>query len=279
LNILTKICVVVLLILVLVASVVFINMATVPLNYRELYEASETRADLASQNARTQTLLGNRQREAINALKAQIGTLETQLADVRQKSVPDPTDLRTKELVTQLQVAKTKLTDLSGSVDAMGKRNQSLFDQLEVTRAKIGKKEEQIARLTADLSEMSGLLRRSERTVRAYQQQLRGRDERIAELEKQVRSPGAAAAEAAVTTTAKSHVVATVTAVRGERASINVGAAQGVVRGQKYYIYRNANFVGYLRVDEVDDGEAAGMVVDKQLDPVIGDKVTNDLKK
>ena len=278
-NILTKICVVVLLILVLVASVVFINMATVPLNYRELYEASETRADLASQNARTQTLLGNRQREAINALKAQIGTLETQLADVRQKSVPDPTDLRTKELVTQLQVAKTKLTDLSGSVDAMGKRNQSLFDQLEVTRAKIGKKEEQIARLTADLSEMSGLLRRSERTVRAYQQQLRGRDERIAELEKQVRSPGAAAAEAAVTTTAKSHVVATVTAVRGERASINVGAAQGVVRGQKYYIYRNANFVGYLRVDEVDDGEAAGMVVDKQLDPVIGDKVTNDLKK
>lgn len=278
-NILTKICVVVLLILVLVASVVFINMATVLPNYRELYEAKKTEAALAKQDARTQKLLTNRLTHEMELLADRNSGLSREVAKLKVDAEPDVESRRTAEIVQKLSDFEAKLEAQALTIKAMGDRNTLLEGQLKQERAQIAKLQEQYAAQTGKLTEVTGELQRSERVVRALEQQLRDREERIAELERQKTTPGAAAAEGAVTVAAQSRVNGTVSAVRGETASINVGAAQGVTRGQKYYIYRNATFVGYLRIDEVDEGEAAGTVVDKQLDPVIGDKVTNDLMK
>jgi hypothetical protein len=38
-------------------------------------------------------------------------------------------------------------------------------------------------------------------------------------------------------------------------------------------IYRGSNFVGYLRIEEVDVNQAAGTVRDNVLDPMRGDRV------
>ncbi len=276
-NILTKICAVVLLILVLVASVVFINMATVPQNYRMLYEQERTRAQLNEQAVRTQKLVANRQAEEIDTLKGDKGVLLTKVADLTQQLVPNPVDIQTKKLMEQNEAANTSLAKIQLDVDAGGKRNELLAKQLEDERVKTAGLQETIGRDITELTQERGKRERAERVVRALERQLQDRDERIVELEKQGVG-GAAASSAAAIAVPQGQVTATITAVRGDHASINVGVAQGIARGQKLYIYRNASFVGYLRIDEADEAQAAGTIVDKQLDPAIGDKVTNDLK-
>jgi len=279
LNILTKICAVVLLILVLVASVVFINMATVPQNWRMNYEREMMRAQLNEQAVRTQKLLTNRQAEEINALKSDKGTLLTQIAKLEQDKVPNPEGILVRQLTEQNQALSTSLAKLQLDVDAAGKRNELLAKQLDDGRVKTASLQEQIGRNITELTQEVGKRERAERVVRALERQLQDRDERIAELEKQAVGGAAAGAAGAIAAVPQGQVTATITAVRGDHASINVGVAQGVARGQKLYIYRNASFVGYLRIDEADEAQAAGTIVDKQLDPAIGDKVTNDLLK
>jgi DNA repair exonuclease SbcCD ATPase subunit len=264
---------------VLVASVVFINMATVPLNYRELYQEQRLQAQLNGQETRTQKLLTNRQVEEINTLKNDKGKLQAENADLKQQLVADPVKIQTQKLTEQILAANTRLAELQLNVDAMGKRNDVLAKQLDDERGKTALLQERIGREATELTQVRGKLERSERVVRALERQLQDRDERIAELEKQAVGGAAAGGAGAIAAAPQGQVTATITAVRGDHASINVGAAQGVARGQKLYIYRNASFVGYLRVDDVDEAQAAGTIVDKQLDPAIGDKVTNDLLK
>jgi hypothetical protein len=43
-------------------------------------------------------------------------------------------------------------------------------------------------------------------------------------------------------------------------------------------IYRGSEYVAKLRVDQVDVGQSAGIVSDKRLDPLQGDKVTDRLE-
>jgi hypothetical protein len=279
LNILTKICAVVLLILVLVASVVFINMATVPQNYRLLYEEQRLKAQLNGQDARLQKLVTNRLMEENNALKEEKGTLLAQNVELNQRLVPDPPSILVKKLMEQNEAANTMLAKLQLDVKAAGDRNDLLAKQLQDERVKTAEKQDQIGRNIAELTQEVGKRERAERVVRALERQLQDRDERIKELETQVAGGAASGASGAIAAVSPGRVTATITVVRGDHASINVGVAQGVARGQKLYIYRNASFVGYLRIDEVDEAQAAGTIVDKQLDPAIGDKVTNDLLK
>jgi len=246
-----------------------------------LYEREMTRAQLAEQSVRTQKLLTNRQAEEIDTLKRDKGVLLTENTELKQRLVPDPPSILVKKLMEQNEAANTRLAELQQNVDAGGKRNELLAKQLQDERVKIASLQETIGRNITELTQERGKRERSERVVRAMERQLQDRDERIKELESQVAGGGASGSAAAAVAAAvpQGQVTATITAVRGDHASINVGAAQGVARGQKLYIYRNASFVGYLRIDEADEAQAAGTIVDKQLDPTVGDKVTNDLLK
>ena len=274
-NILTKICVVVLLVLVLFASITFINMATVPQNWRSLYQREKERADLNAQAIRFEKLHATRLSAELKDVLGRADQLARDLADAKKQTVPSPEELRTAELQAEIQAANTRLATLQLNVDAMSQRNDRLAKQLDDSRKTIDGLQKQNRRQATEITQLRGKLERSERVVRALQRQLQDRDERITELEKQViQGAGKTGTD---TPPAATRISGTITAVRGELASINIGAAHGLTRGTKLYIYRAASFVGYLRVDEVDEGEAAGTIVDKQLDPVPGDKVTNDL--
>ena len=276
-NILTKICVVVLLVLVLFASVTFLTMATVPQNWRHLHKQEVQRRQLSDQAVRFEKLHSARLSEEIKDIKTRADALATELAEAKKDKVPDPAALRTAALQAAIDAANTRLAELQLNVEAMSKRNEALSASLDQSRQAIAGLQKENRRATGEITQLRGQLERSERVVRALQRQLQDRDERIAELEKQV-VRGVAATDAA-TPQAVGKIAGTITAVRGELASINIGSAHGVSRGLKLFIYRKANFVGYLLVDEVDEGESAGTIVDKQLDPVAGDKVTNDLLK
>ncbi|MGB2824964.1 MAG: hypothetical protein WBF17_28595 [Phycisphaerae bacterium] len=275
-NILTKICVVVLLVLVMFASVTFITMATVPQNWRHRYEQESQRRLLSDQDARFAKLANARAVEELKDVKNRANDLATELADAKKDKVPDAEALRTAALQSAIDAANTRLAELQLNVEAMSKRNEALAGNLDQSREKIDGLQKENRRAAGEITQLRGKLERAERVVAALQRQLMERDERIAELEKQV-IRGPVAEKGAQPVSAK--IAGTITAIRGELASINIGSAHGVVRGLKLFIYRDASFVGYLRVDEVDEGEAAGTIVDKQLDPVEGDKVTNDLLK
>jgi chromosome segregation ATPase len=270
--------VVILLVLVLFASFTFINMATVPQNWRQLYNLKLQEAELNAQAARQQMLVSNNLSNELKALRAKADQLAVDLAEAKKEKVPDPEQLRVAALQSAIDTANTTLKELGLSVEAMKNRNEMLTKQLDEARLSIASFQKTNRDAVAEITQVRGKLERSERVVQALQSQLRDRDERIKELEGLVASAHVAPGEAkAAPPSAK--VSGVISSVRGELASINIGSAQGVTRGAKLYIYRNASFVGYLRVDEVDEGESAGTIVDKQLDPVVGDKVTSDLQK
>lgn len=278
-NILTKICVVILLVLVLFASFTFINMATVPQNWRQLYTLKDQEATLYAQATREQKLVANNLSNQLAALQAKAGQLAADLAEAKKEKVPDPILLQTQALQSGLDAANSTLKELALTVDAMKSRNEKLTEQLDEARKAIASLQKVNRDAIAEITQVRGKLERSERVVQALQSQLRDRDERIVELEKIASTAHAAPGETKAAPPSSATVAGAITSVRGELASINVGSAQGVTRGLKLTIYRGANFVGYLRVDEVDEGEAAGTITDKQLDPTVGDKVTTAVQK
>ena len=66
---------------------------------------------------------------------------------------------------------------------------------------------------------------------------------------------------------------AQVIAVNNDVASIDAGSRKGLKSGMKLIVFRDSKFVAYLRVAEVDTNEAVGIITDRKLDPVTGDKV------
>jgi F0F1-type ATP synthase membrane subunit b/b' len=279
LNILTKICVVILLVLVLFASFTFINMATVPQNWRQLYTQKDQEATLNAQAAREQMLVANNLSNELKSLRAKADQLAVDLAEAKKDKVVDPAVLQMTALQSAIDTANTRLADLQLNVEAMAKRNEKLTEQLDEARKAIASLQKVNRDAIAEITQTRGKLERSERVVQALQSQLRDRDERIIEQEKLLATPHVAGGEAKAAPVISAKITGAITSVRGELASINIGSAQGVIRGVKLYIYRNASFVGYLRIDEVDEGESAGTIIDKQLDPTVGDKVTSDLQK
>jgi len=234
-------------------------------------------ASMNAQAVRTEKLVADRLSEQLKDAQAQVARLGADLADVKKDKVPDPEQLRTAALQAAIDAANQRLAELQLNVKAMSDRNTRLSTQLDESRTAIAALQKQNRQAISEITETRGKLERSERIVMALQRQLQDRDERIKELEATRVADATPKEGQPVVATTK--IAGTVTAVRGDLASINIGSAQGVVRGMKLYIYRDASFVGYLLVDEVDEGEAAGTITDKRLDPVAGDKVTNDLLK
>ncbi len=66
---------------------------------------------------------------------------------------------------------------------------------------------------------------------------------------------------------------AAVTVVRGDLAGINRGSAHGVRAGSVFDIRRGEELIGRLRIGEVGERSAAGMVCDRRDDPLVGDRV------
>lgn len=278
-SILTKICVVVLLVLILLACPVFITQATVAPNYRQAYERQKVETSLHRMEAKNAMLKLDRvlaQRDAAQgelarveaAQQQELGALKSELTAWQTKSA---------ELQNNLTRLTTEVAGLKGEAQTFNERNTLLAGQLENSRSEMDKRNREILRVT-------DLLKQAEAEKDRLDKIARVRYERIRELEEeneQLQVGGATAArtaQAPAAPVADGKVTGSITAVRGDYASINVGSAKGIQTGMRLIIYRGAQLVGFLRVEEVDIAQSAGIIIERQLDPMQGDKVTTSLQ-
>ncbi|MFP4353661.1 MAG: hypothetical protein ACLFUJ_00955 [Phycisphaerae bacterium] len=149
-----------------------------------------------------------------------------------------------------------------------------------VAESEQGKQQAQ-ARLAASENERQQLRAENQalrQTVRIQQVKMVEQQETIARLEARVailenrdppRPPRQRAARIQATITDLKSVGDT------QLTEIDAGASKGVQKGMQLVIYRGQKFVGYLVIQAVTEKSAAGTIRQKQLDPQIGDKVTN----
>ena len=73
-------------------------------------------------------------------------------------------------------------------------------------------------------------------------------------------------------------ITGSVKAVQDGIASVNVGRANGIREGMLLTVYRGDKFVSHLRIDMLDANESAGIILDQKLPVQQNDKVTTNLK-
>lgn len=277
-SILTKISIVILLVLVLLACPVFITQATVHPNYKDAYlkqlersgvaEMSEKSAKLALNNTITER---DEAVQALNNLKLQkqgeIGDLKAALATL---------NIRNAELTNDLTTLTTKVTGLDGGLKKLNDRTELLASQLDAARKEIDARTTENINLTDLLKQAEAEKSRQNEAARVHAEQIYALDEEINKL-KAAGVTGRPGEE--VIPTADQPIEGTVTTVRGDIASINIGSAHGVKRNMKLVIYRGAQLVGWLRIEDVDISQAAGIIINKVLDPMQNDKVTDSLTR
>jgi len=283
LSTLTKICVVLLVVLVLLACPIFISMATVPYSYRQLYREQQDRNDAIMAQA------------AHNELQLQRAVADAKEADTRAKTVSAKAFLEEQKLKASLEAAllansgfqdelaqlNARLTKLSTGLDAERTQKSLLSQQLAETRKKNATLAEENRQVNEVLRQTKANFDRVEKQAVFLREEIAVREARIGQLEEQLAAGGISAkdSEAAAAPVAPDTAISgRIDIVREDLAQINVGSAKGVKPGMKLIISRGDQFVGYLRISEVDINSAAGFIVDKRLDPMKGDRVSSSVR-
>jgi septal ring factor EnvC (AmiA/AmiB activator) len=282
LGILTKISVVVLVVLILLACPVFITQATVGPAYRQAYDRQEREKDLLAQSVRASELVlkqaileRDRFAAALTqdrlAMQTEIDQLRADLSEARQRST---------KLDNDLSLINGELAKLRADYQSNTERTKTLTQQRDEAFTKVQMLNDETRRLTDLLKQTQLDMERQGAIIKTLREQLVERDDRLRQLEQEYGVSTAARTTTAPVAGARSDVPinGTVTSVRGELASINVGSAKGVKPGMQLIIYRGSEYVAKLRVDQVDVGQSAGIISEKRLDPLQGDKVTDRLE-
>ena len=278
-SILTKICVVILVLVALLACPVFITQATLIPDYRSalLKERQRstrnlqqaTHAELALSLATKQ--LDQLQRESrarADAATARIGELETDKSALMTLMAENQNTIKT--MTAHLGSLKELLANVDG-------RAERLSEQAATARARIDALAKETTRLSEMLTTSDSKLETALRLARFQEGRAADLDIEISKLQEELeslRSAGVVATESGPSeASAPKDLVGTIVAVKGSIASINIGKAAGLKKGTKLLIRRGERFVGYLRVTLVDPGEAAGTLMDLQMPVERGDKV------
>ncbi len=279
---LTKICVVVLVLLVFASCPIFIQQAVAPVNWKEAWKAEADRRKLADAKAREEELVAGTWKRQYEDEKARAERLFQQLqseAESKRDEVARLTTLLNDKQanIQSLALVKTGLEKALNRAVALTESQRTelinlrkstidLSDQLRSAQAKI---DECVAKLT--------LMERGERQLK---DQIVQKDAEIKDLRLEMRR----LKEAGVTLAEETPKVlgpkieASVTAVKDDLASLNVGSASGVKKGMQFIVYRGADFVAHLQVEYVAASTCSGIVVDAQLDVKKGDKATTSLE-
>ncbi len=276
-NILTKICIVILVVLSLVSSGVFIKYASEQANYKNLYNMEHQNKLAAEQTARhyalaLETSSQNLKDDLDNEKKAHtesknlIASQQKTIATLQAENVTLKSDKQTLQSdITRLTLNEQKSTQIT----------ETIRQQLQKATEEVQKLNEEINALTGGLKEAVARADRQEKVVRLLREQLHEERERIKAL---IASGGTEqAGDKDSVAVADVEITGNITSVDQNIAEVDVGSAKGLKSGMKLIVYRNDKFVAYLRIEEVDVDSAAGVIEKKQLDPIVGDKATTKL--
>lgn len=280
-NILTKICVVVLSVLVILACPIFIKQATTGPNYRLAWQQEQLRSkayELEAMNEKNAHNATRLQRDQARAELLRLGDQRKVDADKMTAELA-ATRSTVASLENNLAVLAAKVGGLEREAANFNQRNDSLAAQLAEARKENDDLSKEVVRVSELIKQTEAEKARTEQLARVYQETIRGLEEENDNLRKARPASSAAAPgqPGQASPVAAEEIIGTIDAIKGNLASINIGSAKGVAKNMRLIIYRGTTLVGFLRVDEVDVDQAAGIVVDRRVDPMQGDKVTTRL--
>ena len=281
-NILTKICVVVLVVVNLFASAVFIAYANGSENLKqkcENLESAKQAAEVTAGNQLAHASLLQAERAALqaalvseqNSAREKIDKLTADLD--REKTANSAQQINQQGILTQIAGLRTDIQAMEVS------RSETIKALAEANKAK-EEAQKEITEIQGKLAQSEADLRRQAGTIdvlRRDNANLREQTEKLSDLV--ARGGGSSDVSGGGRGTASvANIRGQVLAVEGDLLSINVGSAKGVREGMVLLISRKDQLVGYLRIDEVEVDGAVGVIEEKQADPQQGDAVyQNDI--
>ena len=281
-GILTKIFIITLVVLILIACPIFIRQATIAPSWSQVAKELQTKADIAQQNA-SMAALGSQQlsqqyaqlqqdssREKLD-MQAEMNEQAAQLASVRQENA---------RLQNDFQALTVELSRLRADYETNTQRTDVLAQQRQEAFARLETLNEENRRLSDQFQQSQLEAERQSEIGRMLNEQLTEREERIKQLEQAMAGGAPAAASAVAPSAAPSSATAisgTITEVADDIASVNIGSAKGIKAGMQLVVFRGADFVANLRIQDVRVDQAAGLITDRRLDVRQGDKVTTRL--
>ena len=283
-NILTKICIVVVALASMVAAPVFIDMVTVPENYKALLEKEKASYGLLQATSKAFA-------EEAKRLRARLKTLETAgtASTSRLQATIDDLNREKADLTVKLNsdtarvaAINAKLTQLTKTAEAQAETITTLQGQVRTSWKGQSRQQATIIELSSALEEAKALIDRLEKSNKVHIQNLHDAQATIIELNRKLQSVAkgeASTTETKVPPTPAKVVSGSVTAVSGVLVSVNLGSAHDLKVGMELTVYRGSSYVGTMRVEQVEVGEAAGTLTTKVLAPRAGDKVTSDISK
>ena len=279
-SVLTKVCVVTLMVMVLFAVPVFVTQATVPASWKTAYEKQAGYIKVLKMQG-THTQLALKQANALAAKRfAELNDLRHEMSMTVNKLESDLRSQKssTADFSAKLDRSTANETQLQKTLDIEVRRRVVLSGHLDIARTENNRLRSATRRLEDQFKERQSEVERLGKVNEWLRFQLAERDERIKQLEEIIAS-GVGKKKQVVEVKDTPKIEGTITTVRGDLAGINIGSAKGVTSGMKLIIYRGSQFVAHLRVQEVGIDEAAGTIFDKRLAPLKGDKVTTTLQQ
>ncbi len=217
----------------------------------------------------------------LEAAKSKVQSLDKQLTLQR-----DTGRAEKDRLSRALTASQNSVRELNVSVAALQKsldtevkvmRNQMKveLDRLHLQSINDG---DQIRGLQALLKDRDGTIENLTRSVRVLREQSAQAAAEVKDLRVRLKlvSPAGTAPTAPVAT-AGPRIEGSVTAVKVNIASLNVGLADGVKQDMEFIIYRGGDFVAHLRVADVYPSTCAGIITRAQRDVRKGDKAATSV--
>lgn len=278
---LTKILVVVMVVAAIFASLVFINYANVVYNYKRAFEEQKSRADAADVTARDQILqkqaVQTERDKTVQAKDDRISALQS--ANEQQQAQLTAALADKAQQANTVESLKASVAGLNASLEKQTAMQDLLQTQLADARKTLQTLNDQYRQLEQANNDLTLNYEQTTMALRVLREQAAEKDRKISQLESAVAKSGGkveSSAPAQVSTGQK--IEATVDAVKGNLASINVGSADGVTQGSKFILYRGSEYVGDLSIAQVDVNSSAGTLSNLQRTPQQGDKATTSLK-
>jgi len=290
LSTLTKICVVLLVLLALFASVVFIQEAASKTKWRQYALGQRTQRNQAeSEAAYMQLVAGNWHRLYIEEVKSGQAASGKYQADLAGKD-GQIAGLRGDLARTQGRLAEATALNrsLQSTIDNQVQQSEKMIGQLDGERSKNIQLADQLRVAQDRINEYTIDLDNARHSAEFLQEQLTQKEGQISDLTSKVErlskeleiaraGAGFGGAPTGTVISTAPRIDGEVLAVQGEFASLNVGRASGVKRGMEFKIYRNAEFIAHLKVARVDASTCAGLLQHRQGEVKRGDKASTRL--
>ena len=283
---LTKVCIVVLVVLNLLCVPVFISLANVVPNYAKAFKQEEVKR-LAAENNHRAVVAGAANLRAMYdrdraADAAKITGLDAAVAkrdeDIKTAALAA---VQLQEQLTTAQAARDREHTLAAAATDL---NKKLVEQTAEQRAMIADKDKEILDSHKAREDADARATRDQAAARLAVEQLEAERQKNRELTEQLDRaksglPIAKAGTSDILLADKGPIIGTITSVnlKDGLASVNVGKVKGIEKGMVLVIYRSDQFIGRLQIESVELDHAAGIIVDKKVDPKVNDKVASKI--